>query len=117
MTGIGVTDSDIVPPIIISESGDLWIYKSPDNALRSVEAIDVRQGLYEAFDSTGRALNLVVGPSDEISLQLSNDSAPSERLVSLLASYVRRCIREKPLVADDLRSLIGIVLAEGLTDD
>lgn len=46
------------PPIVLSESGDIEIFKDIDALLRYVEPIDVANGEYVAYDSEGRCIHL-----------------------------------------------------------
>ena len=48
------------PPIIISEQNDLEVYKTIENAILDLEAIDVINKAYVAYDSEGRLLRLYV---------------------------------------------------------
>jgi hypothetical protein len=49
-----------LPIIIICESGDVHIYDSIDEAARSMESIDVIDGVYTVYDSEGYLLDLHV---------------------------------------------------------
>jgi len=48
------------PPIVISEHGDVTVFASVEKAAQDLEAIDVRNGEYVAYDSEGKLLNLRV---------------------------------------------------------
>jgi hypothetical protein len=48
----------IVPPVIVSESGDVDVFGSVGDAERYLEPIDVQAGRFIAFDSEGRLLKL-----------------------------------------------------------
>lgn len=52
--------STITEPIIIDEHGDLDVFRDVAAAESSLEAIDVRNGEYEAFDASGQRLSLTV---------------------------------------------------------
>lgn len=47
-------------PIFIDNRGDISAYASVRDAENDIEAIDVRDNEYEAFDSEGRQLRLIV---------------------------------------------------------
>jgi hypothetical protein len=47
-------------PIIICEECDIQFFKSTDDAEAELEPIDVKNGIYLAYDSEGAVLNLVV---------------------------------------------------------
>jgi hypothetical protein len=53
-------DMAIEPPIVASEGTDLWFYDTVVAAERDLEATDVREGVYEVFDSRGRPLDLTI---------------------------------------------------------
>lgn len=46
------------PPLIVNEHGCIDVYKNIEEMLRSLEAIDVANGEYQVFDSTGRQVFL-----------------------------------------------------------
>lgn len=50
----------ITPPIIILEGGDLYIEESLESAEAALEAVDVKDGIYTAYDSAGRLLAVSV---------------------------------------------------------
>lgn len=47
-------------PIIVNEHGDISIYRSVEQAERDLEAIDVQNGEYVAYDAQGQPLVLSV---------------------------------------------------------
>lgn len=49
-----------VPPIVIDDHGDLALYATVEAASMDMEAIDVLDDVYEAFDSHARRLSLEV---------------------------------------------------------
>jgi hypothetical protein len=51
--------TDPTPPIVIFEGDDVVVYTTIAFARRSIEAEDVKDAVYQAFDSEGRALRLV----------------------------------------------------------
>lgn len=66
--------SNMVLPIILSDSGDLLIFESIDEALRYIEPIDVKNNVYRGFDSQGRLLRLAtVYPYKTISISLAEE--------------------------------------------
>lgn len=56
------------PPIIVNESGDADIFDSVEQAEGYLEAVDVNDGRYEAYDSEGRKL-LLTATSDAVKIQ------------------------------------------------
>ena len=49
-----------VPPFFLSQPGDLSIFASLERMCRSVEAVDVKDNSYVAFDSLGARIELRV---------------------------------------------------------
>jgi hypothetical protein len=47
-------------PIIIDENGDITVYSTAQEAERAMEAIDVRNGEYKAYDADAFCLDLAV---------------------------------------------------------
>lgn len=67
------------PPIIVDEHGDISFYASVTEAERDLEAVDVRAGEYQAFDSLGQRLRLTTeGETVQIDLDLAAGPDPGE---------------------------------------
>ena len=67
------------PPIIVDEHGDIGFYASVTEAERDLEAVDVRAGEYDAFDSIGQRLCLTTeGETVQIHLDLASGPDPAE---------------------------------------
>ncbi|MFL6090456.1 MAG: hypothetical protein ACJ71Z_09975 [Aeromicrobium sp.] len=49
-----------VPPIVVDEDGDIEVYSSVEDVRAWLEAYDVKEGRYEAFDSHGRRLEFAI---------------------------------------------------------
>lgn len=49
------------PPIIIIESWDISVHPSVDHVEKFLEIVDIREGIYTAYDSEGYLLDLSVG--------------------------------------------------------
>jgi hypothetical protein len=78
------------PPILIDEAGYFDIYPSVVVARRAIEAEDVANGVYEAFDSEGRPL-LLVAHGNLVSIELSHESLPNVvELERRLRQHIRR---------------------------
>ena len=67
--------SDVVPPIVIYGDGDCDVSPTVALACQAVEATDVDDGLYEAFDSQGTALMLVTS-RNQVFIELPANSVP-----------------------------------------
>jgi hypothetical protein len=65
--------TDPLPPIVIVGDGDFAVNATLSAASISVEAVDVNNRLYEAFDSTGRQLQFRTH-GDSVRLELRSDS-------------------------------------------
>jgi hypothetical protein len=80
----------IASPIVIDENGDITVYSSAEQARRSLEAIDVRDNAYEAFDATG--LRLVLTAEGDVVLPFIPDETvpdPSE-VADRLRQFITR---------------------------
>lgn len=54
----------IVTPVIVDERGDVLFFESVERAEGKLEAIDVRNEEYVAYDSEGRLLKLAIESSE-----------------------------------------------------
>jgi hypothetical protein len=52
----------IEPPIVVAEGNDVSVYRSLADVSRSLEAVDVDDGVYEAWDAPGHRLLLSTDP-------------------------------------------------------
>lgn len=52
----------VVYPIVLDDGGDIATFASPSELLLGIEGIDVRDNVYDAWDSSGRVLRLNVIP-------------------------------------------------------
>lgn len=50
--------TEIAPPFLVFEGLDLSIYDTLDSIEADLEGVDVEDGIYEVFDSIGRAISL-----------------------------------------------------------
>ncbi len=93
----GVIGSKMKMPLIFNEHGDVSLYWSPSEAQASIEAIDVKNNEYIAYDATGRRLVIDVKGSRVRGVRLADD-----RTVHLgeLASTLRRYVRAREGSAD-----------------
>ena len=53
---------DLKYPLVVAEGLDVSFYASTDALEKHLEAIDVAEGIYSAFDAVGRRLSLGVTP-------------------------------------------------------
>ena len=78
------------PPIVLDEHGDISFFPSVEAAARYVEPIDVRNGEYIAYDSSGFLLKLVpTEPVVSIFGYLS-DRPHQDQLELVLRSFVEQ---------------------------
>ncbi|GAA1211921.1 hypothetical protein [Rhodoglobus aureus] len=66
---------DAALPIVIDEEGNLMVYPTVEMACLEMEAIDVVDGVYEAFDGHGRRLKLVAH-GEFVSIAVPPDAHP-----------------------------------------
>jgi len=80
--------SMVRPPLVIRDrSGDVNVFRTALDLLGWAEAIDVEAGEYEAWDSTGRILRLVVDIEDQIDIEPTGNFDLS-RLEQILLSFL-----------------------------
>jgi hypothetical protein len=91
LTATGRTDPAVpVAPIVIDAHGDLEVFATVQSACLSMEAVDVRSGEYEAFDSRGVRLELL---ADDETVSLRADRRPAtdaDEVIGRLREYVIR---------------------------
>jgi len=81
--------ADVIPPIVIYGDGLCEVYPTIAVACQAVEAIDVKDGLYGAFESTGSPL-LLVTHGNLVSIELPLDSTPDPAaLERRLSDYIQ----------------------------
>jgi len=56
--GGGPTVADIQPPVFVVDGGDVSVHDSLEEATRSLEGVDVADGIYTLFDSVGKRIRL-----------------------------------------------------------
>jgi hypothetical protein len=80
----------ITPPILIDGDGFFDVYSTVGEACSWLEAEDVEDGLYEAFDSVGHSLRLfTVGRFVRMDLPTDSDLDPDE-LARRLRSHIQQ---------------------------
>ena len=99
-------------PIIISEHGDLSLYDSLEAAQCDVEAIDVRNNEYIAFDSEGRLLKLDLVPmrwTDGVSISVAEvEPTHQSALAATIHVFLKRVLPiESSLDSMSLNELVG----------
>ena len=81
-----IDSSELKPPLFFCDDGDLIYFLSWDNAASYIEPIDIENGVYTCFDSTGLFFDLALGDDNSIVAYLNGDSS-SEQL-----SYIRKML-------------------------
>lgn len=83
---------DPLPPIFLDEHGDIAAFASLADAVADVEAIDVLNDEYEAFDAEGRALVLHARDGrDPVSITVKAEVSPQpDELARRLRRWVER---------------------------
>jgi hypothetical protein len=95
-------------PIVVYDSGDILMFESVEAAELSLEAIDVENDEYVAYDSEGRLLKLGV----------ERIKRGSGIFAVWLDKVVISCIETEPNHADDLRRILVDFFARiGLDQD
>lgn len=98
-----LTMGPMKPPIIIVEDGDLQLYPSARDAALDLEAMDVRDGIYTAYDSEGRLLKLGIkaDKSESVTIEPGGEPDPTraaelrEALGRFLANVMKKASLEK----------------------
>lgn len=95
-----MTESITAAPILVFEGFDVSVYDSIGAAANGLESIDVKNGIYKAFDATGRVLELGVAVASDVTLLLRQTRttesvvlSPSERVEpESLREHLRRFV-------------------------
>lgn len=83
-------NKQISPPIITDDNGDMEVYATVEAVCLNLEAVDVRDGVYEVFDSTGRPLRLTAS-GETISVELEREAEPNQpELEMRLRRFIER---------------------------
>jgi hypothetical protein len=87
--------TDVTWPVVLFDGGDMSMYASYSGLNGYIEAVDVDDGVYEAFDSTGLPLDLstYAGPKAYMrqTLVQVRDGVPPE--IEALEKRLRDCVR------------------------
>lgn len=70
---------DFIPPILVSDSGDIQVFADESELANELEAVDVKENAYAAYDSEGRRLTLGTRRGTRRILRFI--TAPVERVV------------------------------------
>lgn len=81
----------IKPPVIVDETGPIYIFESVEYAERYLEPIDVEDNRYVAFDSEGRLLRLLP-THPRISIEAAEEVPNHGEVVrELLIQFLKNC--------------------------
>lgn len=83
----------ITPPILVIEGADLQGYRTQQAAERALEPVDVRQGVFQIYDSTGLVLDAQVDRRDRTVIR---PSAPVRRDPERVLDAIRQHFRHVP---------------------
>lgn len=79
----------IEPPIIVDETGPIYVFQSVEAAERYLEPIDVAKNRYVAFDSQGRLLRLQA-TSPRVTIEAAEEYPNhAETLRQLLVKFLK----------------------------
>jgi hypothetical protein len=88
----------VTPPIVLVDGLDVQFFSSIEAAEGWMEAIDVENGVYHAYDSRGRAL-VVETKGERVYMAAASEEPPqAHELERLLRDYLRHHLRD---IADD----------------
>jgi hypothetical protein len=76
-------------PLIVSEQGDLTLHPTAAEAAAHVEAIDVRAGVFEAYDCRGTRMEFEIEGRDNVVIR-PTAATDVARLEALLRDFVHR---------------------------
>ncbi|MDA3798967.1 MAG: hypothetical protein PF692_07795 [Kiritimatiellae bacterium] len=96
------------PPIIIYEEGNIVFYESVGSAELCIEAIDVDNHVYVAYDSEGCLLRLSTLLETVLIRDGESDSNHAEELRSRLVYYFSRDPNDKSLALATLPELVEL---------
>lgn len=85
-----VVDATPIPPIVVDENGDIEVYPTVEGAVAGLEAVDVRAGVYEFFDSQARLLVADVSGYGVSGLRVADAEPLRDELASRLVDFVVR---------------------------
>ena len=102
------------PPIIVNEHGDVQVFETVDHAEIALEAIDVRNAEYTAYDSDGRRLIVsVLNRDDEVRISGDEDFVTScDELKKVLSDFLIRTGESEEVEEMSLRKLIDRFVAK-----
>ncbi len=99
-----------LPPIVLDDSGDIQVFPSVEAACREIEAIDVKEGVYEAFDTRGRRLYLSVD-GDRVTADLASPIVDdSVELLNRLRRFISRVGAERVGVTEPETAALSTLL-------
>lgn len=102
-------------PIFVSEQNDISVFTSREYAERCLEAIDVRDGRYTTYDSSGRLLKLsvqVVNKREVVRIEAAEaEPTHQKQLRDYLVAFLSAVSVDQPQVAQlSLETLVEISL-------
>lgn len=80
---------DVKPPIVVIEGDDVGVYPSQGAMSRHVEPIDVRDGIFEFYDSEGCLLRAVIDDDQRVQLVRCASACDPDELRRKISAYVR----------------------------
>lgn len=104
----------MIAPLFLVDGHDITLFPSVEALIAQLEAQDVRDGVYEAFDATGQTIVLTAA-SDTSPVHAEIGGANGARLRAILIAYLanvehgRTEMSGSELETADLSMLVGLV--------
>jgi hypothetical protein len=78
------------PPIVTDDAGDIAVYLTVADACADIEAVDVRGGAYEVFDSRGHRLR-IAADGEAVSIRMDPGAqSEADELIRRLRRFIDR---------------------------
>lgn len=91
-------------PLFVFEGDDLHVYPSVEDACGDLEAIDVRENVYEAFDSEGFEVELLTSGWLVVGAKVRESREPVLDLVTQRVRAYARSLAARELVRADVET-------------
>lgn len=103
-----------VPPLFVFEDADLSAYRSVDEVCGDLEAVDVRNGLFESFDGEGYPVDLLTSGYAVVGAQRIKGQASDMKAVIARVREHARVLGPRRLGQIDIETADLTSLAEAI---